>query len=90
MTEKTKYKSDIGKFGFDRDFKVNLAPDFNESIRRYILEKFSNDELEKTSLNIYTTFRLRKTKCYQKPLREGIEDVRKVLEKEKQTYIKRK
>jgi penicillin-binding protein 1A len=48
LTEKIKFTSDIGKFGFDRDFKVNLAPDFNESIRRYILEKFSNDELEKT------------------------------------------
>lgn len=89
LTEKTKYTSDIGKFGFDRDFKVNLAPDFNESIRRYILEKFSNDELEKTSLNIYTTLDYEKQSVIEASLREGIEDVRKVLEKEKQAYIKK-
>jgi len=89
LTEKIKFTSDIGKFGFDRDFKVNLAPDFNESIRRYILEKFSNDELEKTSLNIYTTLDYEKQSVIETSLREGIEDVRKVLEKEKQAYIKK-
>ena len=87
--EKAKFTSDIGKFGFDRDFKVNLAPDFNESIRRYTLEKFSNDELEKTSLNIYTTLDYDKQSVLEASLREGIEDVRKVLDKEKQAYIKK-
>ena len=87
--DKVKHTSDIGKFGFDRDFKVNLAPDFNESIRRYILEKFSNDELEKTSLNIYTTLDYDKQSVIETSLREGIEDVRKVLEKEKQVYVKK-
>jgi penicillin-binding protein 1A len=68
---------------------VNLAPDFNESIRRYILEKFSNDELEKTSLNIYTTLDYEKQSVIETSLREGIEDVRKALDKEKQAYIKK-
>ncbi|MBK8398364.1 MAG: transglycosylase domain-containing protein [Leptospiraceae bacterium] len=87
--EKSKFTSDIGKFGFDRDFKLNLAPDFNESIRRYTLEKFSNDELEKTSLNIFTTLDYEKQSVLEASLREGIEDVRKVLDKEKQNYIKK-
>lgn len=89
VADKVKYASEIGKFGFDRDFKVNLAPDFNESIRRYILEKFSNDELEKTSLNIYTTLDYEKQSVIETSLREGIEDVRKALDKEKQAYIKK-
>ncbi|HMV42281.1 MAG TPA: transglycosylase domain-containing protein [Leptospiraceae bacterium] len=89
VTEKVKYTSDIGKFGIDRDFKLNLAPDFNESIRRYVLEKFTNDELEKTSLNIYTTLDYEKQSIIEASLREGIEDVRKVLEKEKQAYSKK-
>ncbi len=89
VAEKVKFTSEIGKFGFDRDFKINLAPDFNESIRRYILEKFTNDELEKTSLNIYSTLDYDKQSVIEASLREGIEDVRKVLDKEKQAYIKK-
>ncbi len=89
VAEKVKFTSEIGKFGFDRDFKVNLAPDFNESIRRYILEKFTNDELEKTSLNIYSTLDYDKQSVIEASLREGIEDVRKVLDKQKQAYIKK-
>lgn len=87
--EKTKYTSDIGKFGFDRSYKVNLAPDFNDSIRRYILDRFTNEELERSSLKVYTTLDYDKQAIAEAALREGIEDVRKVLDKEKQAYLKK-
>jgi membrane peptidoglycan carboxypeptidase len=87
--EKVVYISEIGKYGFDRDFKINLAPDFNESIRRIILDKFSNEVLERTSLNVYTTLDYDKQVILQQALRDSIESVRTELSKEKEVYNKK-
>ncbi len=87
--EKIAFGSDIGKYGFDRDFKINLAPEFNEAIRKYILEHFSNEELERTSLKIYTTLDYNKQALLQQALRDIIEEVKKDLSKEKEIFAKK-
>lgn len=85
-----KLTSDIGKYGYDRQFRVNEAPDFNESIRKYIFEKFTAEELEKKELNIYTTLNIRKQKIAEAALREGIDGVKSSLQKRKNRKLKRK
>lgn len=87
--DKLIFISDIGKYGFDRDFKINLAPEFNEYIRKYVLEHFSNEELERTSLKIYTTLDYEKQAFLQQALRDIIEEVKKELAKEKDVYAKK-
>jgi membrane peptidoglycan carboxypeptidase len=87
-TDKKKYLSDIGKYGYDRDFKINRAPDFNESIRKFILEKFTSDELERKSINVYTTLDIVKQEIAQTLVQEGVDNVRKELDKRKQSYTK--
>jgi membrane peptidoglycan carboxypeptidase len=83
----TKYTSEIGKNGFDRDFKINLAPDFNDSIRKFILEKFPGNELERKSLNVYTSLDYTKQEIAQISIQEGVDEIRKNLEKNRAKYL---
>ncbi|MCB1189371.1 MAG: transglycosylase domain-containing protein [Leptospiraceae bacterium] len=82
--------SDVGKYGYDRQFRVNLAPDFNESIRSYIFERFTVEELEKKELNIYTTLNIDKQKIAETALREGIDEVKRELQKNEKKSSKKK
>ncbi|TGK07504.1 penicillin-binding protein [Leptospira semungkisensis] len=80
--------SDIGKYGFDKDFTVNLAPDFNFGIRQFVIENFSEVDLESRGMNVYTTLDYDKQEAAERSLREGIESVRKKLTEEKLAYLK--
>lgn len=81
-----KYSSEIGKYGADKDFRVNLAPDFNSEIRRFILEKFSNEDLEERGLLVYTTLDLEKQRLAEEALRVGVDSVRADLTKQESDY----
>lgn len=84
-----KYSSEIGKYGADKDFRVNLAPDFNSEIRRFILEKFSNEDLEERGLLVYTTLDLEKQRFAEEALRIGVDSVRTDLSKQELDYQKK-
>lgn len=86
--DKLTVTSEIGKYGFDKDFNINLAPDFNFSVRQFVIENFSEMDLETRGLNIYTTLDYDKQEAAEKALREGIEGVRKKLSDEKAAYLK--
>ncbi|PJZ85263.1 transglycosylase domain-containing protein [Leptospira harrisiae] len=81
-----KYSSEIGKYGADKDFRVNLAPDFNSEIRRFVLEKFSNEDLEERGLLVYTTLDLEKQRFAEEALRVGVDSVRADLTKQEADY----
>lgn len=84
--EKEFYSSDIARYGFDKDFTVNLAPDFNYGIRQHILDTFSEIDIETRGMNVYTTLDYDKQEAAEKSLREGIESVRKKLNETKASY----
>ncbi|EMO40705.1 transglycosylase [Leptospira noguchii serovar Autumnalis str. ZUN142] len=84
--EKEFYSSDIARYGFDKDFTVNLAPDFNYGIRQHILDTFSEIDIETRGMNVYTTLDYDKQEAAEKSLREGIESVRKKLNEIKIYY----
>ncbi|MDF3819368.1 transglycosylase domain-containing protein [Leptospira sp. 96542] len=83
------FSSEIGKFGADKDFRVNLAPDFNSEIRRFILEKFSNEDLEERGLLVYTTLDLEKQRFAEDALRIGVDSVRSDLNKQALEFAKK-
>ncbi|MGJ4754091.1 carboxypeptidase [Leptospira kmetyi] len=87
--EKEFYSSDIARYGFDKDFTVNLAPDFNYGIRQHILDTFSEIDIETRGMNVYTTLDYDKQDAAEKSLREGIESVRKKLGDVKANYLKK-
>ncbi|TGK20832.1 penicillin-binding protein [Leptospira fluminis] len=86
--DKISVTSEIGKYGFDKDFNVNLAPDFNFQIRQFVIENFSEIDLETRGMNVYTTLDFDKQESAERALREGIEGVRKKLSEEKAAYLK--
>ncbi|MDX1960831.1 MAG: transglycosylase domain-containing protein [Leptospiraceae bacterium] len=86
--DKKKFISEIGKYGYDRDFKLNRAPDFNESIRKLVLEKFTSEALERKSLNVYTTLDIQKQEAAQTLIQDGVSIVKTALEKRKAEYAK--
>jgi len=77
-----KYSSEIGKYGADKDFRINLAPDFNSEVRRFVLESFSNEDLEERGLLVYSTLDLDKQKMAEESLRIGVDSVRADLVKQ--------
>ncbi|EMO30877.1 transglycosylase [Leptospira santarosai str. HAI821] len=87
--EKEFYSSDIARYGFDKDFTINLAPDFNYGIRQNILDTFSEIDIETRGMNVYTTLDYAKQDVAEKSLREGIESVRKKLNDVKAVYAKK-
>jgi penicillin-binding protein 1A len=88
-SEKKKFTSRIASYGYDRDFIINLAPDFNETIRRYVLSEFPSEELERRSVKVYTTLDFKKQQIGQIALREEIDKVRGNLEKRKEEFLKK-
>ncbi|PKA04092.1 transglycosylase domain-containing protein, partial [Leptospira ellisii] len=87
--EKEFYSSDIARYGFDKDFTVNLAPDFNYGIRQHILDTFSEIDIETRGMNVYTTLDYDKQDAAEKSLRDGIESVRRKLNEVKAAYLKK-
>ncbi len=80
--------SEIGKYGFDKDFTINFAPDFNFGIRQFVIDNFSEIDLESRGMNVYTTLDFDKQEAAERSLREGIETVRKKLSETKAAAIK--
>ncbi|XDD50675.1 transglycosylase domain-containing protein [Leptospira sp. WS92.C1] len=87
--DKEFYSSEIARYGFDKDFTVNLAPDFNYGIRQHILDTFSEIDIETRGMNVYTTLDYDKQDAAETSLREGIESVRKKLNDIKSGYLKK-
>lgn len=77
--KKERFTSYIGDKGYDRNFKLNLAPDFNMDIRRYILDNYLDEELEGRQISIHTTLDYEKQKIAETALKEGIESIRKEI-----------
>lgn len=73
---KTKYTSIIGSKGYDRNFKVNLAPDFNADIRKYILDEYTDEELENKNIIVHTTLDYEKQKIAEVALKEGMQTIK--------------
>ncbi|MCE9501966.1 MAG: transglycosylase domain-containing protein, partial [Leptospira sp.] len=81
--------SDIGIYGHSKDFRINLAPGFNEKIRQLVFEKFSNEELESSGLNVYTTLDFAKQTIAEKALKKGLASVRAGLRNKRSDYARR-
>lgn len=77
--KKERFTSLIGDKGYDRNFKLNLAPDFNMDIRRYILDNYIDEELYGREINVHTTLDYEKQKIAETALKEGIESIRKEI-----------
>lgn len=73
---KIKYTSIIGSKGYDRNFKVNLAPDFNADIRKYILDVYTDEELENKNIIVHTTLDYEKQKIAEVALKEGMQTIK--------------
>ncbi len=81
-----RYNSDIGKYGADKDFRINLAPDFNTEVRRFVLDTFSNEDLEERGMVVYTTLDSEKQRMAEESLRIGVDSVRSDLLKQESAY----
>jgi len=86
---KKKFISDIAKTGYDRNYKLNLAPEFNDTIRKFLFEKFTSQELEQGSITVYTTLDYRKQEVAQVALKEGVEKIKINLEKRRTEYLEK-
>ncbi|MDZ4727300.1 MAG: transglycosylase domain-containing protein [Leptospira sp.] len=84
-----RYSSEIGKYGADKDFRINLAPDFNTEIRRFVLDTFSNEDLEERGMVVYSTLDLEKQRMAEDALRLGIDSVRSDLNKQETEFNKK-
>ena len=70
----------VGLYGINRYFKLNHAPDVNEYVRRYLLERFSNDEMI-SGLRVYTTVQKKKQLASIHAIRSAVETVRNKMKK---------
>ncbi len=89
-SEKSKYSSKIGTFGYDRDFRINHAPEFNDVVRSTILGMFDSEQLESKDLAVFTSLDLAKQRLAQQYLLEGVNTIKAELEKRKQQYLQKK
>ncbi|MCB1157659.1 MAG: transglycosylase domain-containing protein [Leptospiraceae bacterium] len=83
------YSSIIGKYGYDKQFRINHAPDFNESVRKFVFDKIPQEELDSKDIRVYTSLDYEKQIIAEAALREGIERVRGSLNDRKNYYIKK-
>jgi membrane peptidoglycan carboxypeptidase len=83
------YSSEIGKYGADKDFRINLAPDFNTEVRRFVLDSFSNEDLEERGMVVYSTLDLEKQRMAEDSLRVGVDSVRNDLAKQEAELTKK-
>lgn len=51
----TRYSSSIAEYGYDSNFNINLAPDFNSEIREFILDNYKNFNFRNGSIIVITT-----------------------------------
>ncbi|MCC5814932.1 MAG: penicillin-binding protein [Leptospira sp.] len=72
----TRYSSNIAARGYDRNFRLNLAPDFNIDIRKFVIDNYSEEELSNRSITVHTTLDYEKQMIAQAALREGIDNIR--------------
>jgi len=77
-----RYDSSIAERGYDRNFTLNLTPDFNSDIREYIQKNYVPyySDLESYAITIYTTLDYEKQKIAEESLKQGISDIRKNIE----------
>lgn len=87
---RTRYKSKkIAIDGYDRQFGKNDAPDFNETIRQYVLNNYTPEEIDTKELKVYTSLDIRKQRIAQAAMKEGIERVRAKLKKRMAAFKKK-
>ncbi len=61
----------VGNFVFST-YRVNLAPFFNENIRRVLVEKFGEDAVKRGGLKVYTTIDAEKQEAATRAMKAGI------------------
>jgi membrane peptidoglycan carboxypeptidase len=87
---KIRYSSNIGAKGYDRNFILNLAPDFNMDIRKFILDKYSDEDLEDRQIIVHTTLDYSKQKIAEQAIKEGLQNIRKdILQMAENTISKK-
>ncbi|MEM7179484.1 MAG: transglycosylase domain-containing protein [Spirochaetota bacterium] len=87
---KTRFTSKrIAASGYDRQFGKNLAPDFNETIRQYVLKHYSAEELDSRDIKVFTSLDIKKQKIAQAAMKEGLVKVRAKLRKRQAAYKKK-
>ncbi len=69
---------DIGKLGSNWYFDLNKTPDVNQSIRIYLLNKYSKEDLEK-GMHVYTSIDLKKQQAATYAIRKAIKTSRAEL-----------
>jgi membrane peptidoglycan carboxypeptidase len=67
---------DIGNYGIDRGFKINLAPEFNSEVKKEVMSRLSEEDLEFREIKIITTLDSQVQKVAEKVLSDGIDKVR--------------
>jgi penicillin-binding protein 1A len=72
----TRFSSNIASRGYDRNFRLNLAPDFNIDVRKFVIDNYTEEELNNRSITVHTTLDYEKQMIAQAALREGIESIR--------------
>lgn len=82
-----KYLSSIGDFP-DRSYRINRAPFFLDHIRQLLLKKFSNDEITRGGLRVYTTLDYHRQKYARTQIKARIEDQKNHYEKIIKNLIK--
>lgn len=83
--DKKVFSSEIGRYGYDKNFRVNLAPDFNTEIRNFLYQTFSDEELEQKELVVYSTLDYEKQLAAESSLQAGILKIKSEIAKLKST-----
>lgn len=60
-----------------RNYTEEMAPSFTEQVRRYLVEKYSNETLLNGGLKVFTTLHFRYQQAAQAALREGLRELDK-------------
>lgn len=66
----------IGLYGYNRSFRVNLAPDVNEYIRRYLTSIISDEEDLLPGSKVYTTIDKKRQLAAIQSVRSTVESIR--------------
>lgn len=73
-------KSKIAGFIYSSN-RINLAPFFNEKIRRDLVERFGEESVKKGGLSVYTTIDRQKQEAANRSLKKGVASQRAYHEK---------
>lgn len=88
--KKTILISDIGTRGYDKDFIINKAKDFNRTIRAFILDQFDSETVKNMGLSVYTTLDISKQQFAEKAFAATMVGIEKQLEKRKALFLKKR